>query len=165
MSATLSNDCSVLADAFPTLPLRSNNSATCCTNLLAEGVSALEAFSQTVKFPIIENDRRVFCRNDRIVGISLYSFRFNSTIPSTLANLTELELLDLTDCRLRGTIPAALSTLKNLVVLNLGFNTITGPLPREIGNFSRLEILGLDNNHLNGSLPYELGNLKNLTKL
>ena len=73
-------------------------------------------------------------RNDgRIHDID--SNNLTGTLPSTLANLTNLRGLGLTrNYSLGGPIPAALATLANLEYLALSFNALTGSIPAALGS-------------------------------
>jgi len=66
---------------------------------------------------------------------------------------------------LLGTLPSTLANLSKLRILGLSNNQLTGPIPSELGNLSNLRILSLSNNQLTGSIPAELGNLRNMHKI
>jgi Leucine-rich repeat (LRR) protein len=66
---------------------------------------------------------------------------------------------------LQGTLPASLADLSNLKVLELSFNKLTGDIPNAIGNIKTLEVLALNGNKLNGSIPNSIGSLLNLKQL
>jgi len=85
------------------------------------------------------------------------------TVPSYVFNLTNLEVLDLSNNQLTGSLPAKIRQLQNLKVLNLSNNLMTG-VPAEIGQLKNLQVLNLANNQLTG-LPIELKNLSNLETL
>ena len=87
------------------------------------------------------------------------------TIPTQLANLTDLTSLYLSSNQLAGTIPTQLGNLTKLTNLSLGFNRLSGNIPTELGNLANLTNLGLSNNQLTGRIPTQLGNLANLTNL
>ena len=86
-------------------------------------------------------------------------------IPSELASLSRLRVLDLHRNTLVDTIPPELGNLPNLVKLDLSQNSLTGSIPPSLGNLSSLEELNLYENGLTGSIPPELGNLSNLKVL
>ncbi len=98
--------------------------------------------------------------------VNMDSNNLTGTLPSTLANLTNLRGLGLTrNYSLGGPIPATLATLANLVGLELSFNRLTGSIPAALGGMPSLTALGLNDNQLTGSIPAELGNLANLEVL
>ena len=78
----------------------------------------------------------------------------NSTIPSTLGQLTNLTTLMLTLNRLHGTIPRELSAVPNLRTIALDNNWLYGSLPPEFGYaWGDLTTLILAGNQLSGSIP------------
>ena len=129
----------------------------------------------------------VSARNGRVTGLYLDDNRLSGVIPSSLGNLSNLEVLHLyswatvcgaeksgnwscrlnspTPNRLSGPIPPELGNLSNLRRLWLGHNQLSGPIPPELGNLSNLEYLDLGDNQLVGPIPPELGNLSNLEYL
>jgi len=101
----------------------------------------------------------------RVTGIVLDRNRLAGTIPTELANLTELEELNLFINGLTGVIPTELTTLSNLRELQLHSNDLTDVIPTELATLSNLEELDLGYNDLTGTIPPELGNLAKLRDL
>ena len=87
------------------------------------------------------------------------------TPPPELANLANLELLDLNGNDLSGEIPPEFGGLANLLYLDLGGNGMIGEMPPELANLSNLFYLDLSQNDLSGEIPPELGGLVNLAAL
>ena len=93
------------------------------------------------------------------------SHGLSGTIPPELANLRNLESLDLQVNALKGTIPPELGDLSNLRSLALGQNSLRGVIPPELGRLTNLERLNLRYNILSDSIPPELGELTSLKYL
>ncbi|MBN2382412.1 hypothetical protein JXQ70_05970 [bacterium] len=89
----------------------------------------------------------------------------SGTIPSELADLSNLYYLDMESNYLNGSIPSELADLLKLDFLNLSSNYLNGSIPSELANLSSLSHLYLAYNELSGSIPTELGNLLNLQEL
>ena len=101
----------------------------------------------------------------RVTGLYLGDNQLSGPIPSELANLTDLEELDLTSNQLTGPVPAWLGNLSNLTSLGLWGNQLTGSIPPQLGNLSELTVLSLSRNQLTGSVPSQLADLSNLERL
>ncbi len=86
---------------------------------------------------------------------------FTGSIPASLANCTDLEVLHLEGNQHTGTIPTFLNATNfpNLFSINLGFNQLTGAIPVELGSLSTLTYLSLADNDLSGVIPTQLGSL------
>ncbi|XP_052183703.1 receptor-like protein kinase HSL1 [Diospyros lotus] len=76
-----------------------------------------------------------------------------SRIPPELGNLTNLEILWLTDCKLVGRIPDSLGRLKRLTDLDLAINNLNGPIPSWLTELSSVVQIELYNNSITGELP------------
>ncbi|CAN1175662.1 Leucine-rich repeat receptor-like tyrosine-protein kinase PXC3 [Linum perenne] len=63
------------------------------------------------------------------IGLNLSSNDLHGEIPSSLARLTELEVLDLSNNRLSGKIPDSLVGLGSLINLTLSNNQLSGTIP------------------------------------
>ena len=101
----------------------------------------------------------------RVVTIWLFHNDLKGDLPASLASLSNLEVLALSDSELGGTIPAELGSLKSLKRLILTFSSISGDIPSSLGNLSELVILDFQFNQLTGEIPSSLGNLANLAYL
>ena len=86
----------------------------------------------------------------RVTNITLVEKGLTGTVPSQLAQLSNLEKLALSSNALTGEIPSGLGSLSNLEILWLSHNQLTGNVPSELGNLSALEKLTLSNNQLTG---------------
>ncbi|KAL6653286.1 hypothetical protein ACP70R_008864 [Stipagrostis hirtigluma subsp. patula] len=88
------------------------------------------------------------------------------TIPTSLANITTLNVLACSSNNIEGTIPNELGRLRNLQVLYLDNNKLEGMFPQAILNLSALNSFYLSFNGLSGEVPSNLGSsLPNLTEI
>jgi hypothetical protein len=65
----------------------------------------------------------------------------------------DIATITLGELKLQGTISAALAQMVNLEVLELGFNGLRGTIPASIGQLASLRMLILTNNSLSGHVP------------
>ncbi|CAN6689748.1 unnamed protein product [Malus baccata var. baccata] len=86
-------------------------------------------------------------------------------IPAELGNLTNLEVLWLTECNLVGEIPDSLGRLKNLKDLDLAINGLTGRIPPSLSELTSVVQIELYNNSLTGKLPPGMSKLTRLRLL
>jgi len=101
----------------------------------------------------------------RLKILELHAMQVVGTCPTEIGALTQLEQLVLAQNRLSGQIPSELGKLINLVQLDLSYNFLTGSLPPELLNLNRLQILSVSNNELKvGNVLPELRNFTDLRK-
>uniref|UniRef100_A0A7R9W3P0 Leucine-rich repeat-containing N-terminal plant-type domain-containing protein n=1 Tax=Pseudictyota dubia TaxID=2749911 RepID=A0A7R9W3P0_9STRA len=120
---------------------------------------------------------RIGCNNDESVhSIRMWDNNLEGTLPSELALIQSLRILDFTRNNIEGTIPSEIGRLTQLRELHLTSDVIifdggyrepqgrlSGSLPSSIGNLSRLEVLALSGNEdLGGTLPEEFYRLESL---
>lgn len=86
-------------------------------------------------------------------------------IPPSLAEISGLRVLSLSQNNLQGNIPKELGGLVNLVQLDLSYNNLSGKIPEEIGGLKGLSILDLSWNSIEGQVPCSLGMLQLLQKI
>ncbi len=98
-----------------------------------------------------------------ITQFALVEGKLKGSIPSSLGQLTALEVLLVQDNELSSNIPKELGQLTSLFLLNLGNNLLTSSIPSTFGNLIKLTNINLSNNKLTSFIPPELG--KNLTEL
>ena len=104
--------------------------------------------------------------NYRLVEFNANNSDLTGSLPSSLANITEIRKLQFLQNNLSGTIPSTIGTLTHLMVLNFGENLISSPLPNELFTLGQLETLDLgENPNLTGSIPSEIANLTSLRHL
>ncbi|KAG2556091.1 hypothetical protein PVAP13_8NG067101, partial [Panicum virgatum] len=85
--------------------------------------------------------------------------KITGVLPSTLANLSSLYLIDLRNNLLKEPIPEWITSMQNLVYLDVSDNDISGPIPPQI------ETLAVLNNNLSSTIPASLFHLDKLVKL
>ena len=89
-----------------------------------------------------------------VTGLELHQRQLVGELPSQVAWLTSLEVLNLRHNRLRGTLPSSLFTeLTDLQYLEVSFNELTGSLPKDWSALTRLEAFSCRSNYLTGRLP------------
>jgi Leucine rich repeat N-terminal domain len=89
--------------------------------------------------------------NANVTRINLSGNNLVGTLPSTLNNLTQLEVFSASNNSLSGPIPS-LAGLSNLQTLSLSTNALSGSIPSFAG-LTALRDVGLHNNQLTGPLP------------
>jgi Leucine-rich repeat (LRR) protein len=93
---------------------------------------------------------------------------FDSSLPSELARLSQLQRLYIQDAALKGSLRdfvkevASSSSTSQLVELWLDDNHLTGTIPSEIGALTNLASLSVSNNALTGTIPTTIANLRNM---
>ncbi|KNA25363.1 hypothetical protein SOVF_007300 [Spinacia oleracea] len=85
----------------------------------------------------------------------------SSLVPSCLANLSGLDILDVGENNLSGEIPTFITgiNIPGLRILRLRNNKLKGFIPGQLCSLSRLQVLDLGHNYLTGSIPSCLSNL------
>jgi hypothetical protein len=136
------------------------------------------------------DDPAVFADCQLLEYLNLGGNALNTTLPTTLTALPQLQYLYVHDCMLQGNLdyltsmPAILehwidgnpqftggipeginATSATLASLSLTANGLTGSLPTTLGLLTNLQFLWLYDNALTGSLPSELGALASLKTL
>ena len=75
------------------------------------------------------------------------------SIPTSIGQLKELRLLDISSCNLSGTIPSELGLLTKLEFFKAAHTRFHGTIPSELFALTSLEALHLTNNRLSGTIP------------
>ena len=103
---------------------------------------------------------------DEILHLTVVDLPDNNmggTVPLSLFHLGKLQILTMDgNGRIAGSIPSDIAKLTSLTVIDIDENMLTGTLPIELFSLTNLEAIDLNNNKLTGSLPLNIGNLKNL---
>ena len=123
--------------------------------------------------------------NDKILGIDMSDFLITSLPTSVLrltaltslyltnnqldfktlsflAQMKNLQVLDLSYNDYQGSIPTFISSLTNLIELDMSNNQLTGSIQGKFNSLSKLQILNLSTNSLDSYIPTDLINLKSL---
>lgn len=109
--------------------------------------------------------RFVTCENQRVRNLVIRRNNLYGSIPSSIGNLHQLQILYIGYNQLHGNIPASLGGIGSLHILELSNNHLDGTIPAELGNLADLRVLNLRNNALSGVLPTELKRLSKLLRL
>eukprot|EP00562_Extubocellulus_spinifer_P003573 CAMPEP_0178475238 /NCGR_PEP_ID=MMETSP0696-20121128/3011_1 /TAXON_ID=265572 /ORGANISM="Extubocellulus spinifer, Strain CCMP396" /LENGTH=695 /DNA_ID=CAMNT_0020102509 /DNA_START=304 /DNA_END=2392 /DNA_ORIENTATION=- len=103
-----------------------------------------------------------FRRLTKLRSTHLYRNQLSGSIPSSIYNLDDLQVLRLNANDLTGSISSEIGKLLNLESLWLSGNRLTSSLPTELGELFRLDTVYLHRNDFDGAIPTELGRLKKL---
>lgn len=108
--------------------------------------------------------RGVTCNpNGRVTTIDLVSNNLTGTLPTSINQLSWLEILSLGFNDLTGALPNELFTMPRLERIFCRTNNFTGGIPAGIGAAPALETIVISNNpNLGGSIPAELTDLASL---
>ncbi|MFQ6639762.1 hypothetical protein Gotur_014989, partial [Gossypium turneri] len=87
------------------------------------------------------------------------------SIPSSFANLSNLETLFLRDNQLSGPIPQEIGNFMKMWMLELDENQFTGQLPQNICRGGKLEYFIANDNHFRGPIPKDLKNCSSLKRV
>jgi Leucine-rich repeat (LRR) protein len=78
-------------------------------------------------------------------------------IPLSIANLTTLRYVTITQTNISGEIPYTLSQIKTLVTIEFNYNKLTGPLLASLSTIPSLVGIGFKGNQLTGEIPESYG--------
>ncbi|XP_071719584.1 uncharacterized protein [Rutidosis leptorrhynchoides] len=81
---------------------------------------------------------------------------------SSLANCTNLSILDFGNNNLGGVLPKSMFNFTQLTELTIGGNLISGSIPYEIGQLVKITRLFMFSNLFTGTIPDSIGNLVNV---
>ncbi|CAL5210894.1 unnamed protein product [Lathyrus oleraceus] len=98
------------------------------------------------------------------IFLSLSNNNLQGSLPDSLCNASNLEVLDMSNNNISGIIPTCLMT-QNLVVLNLNKNNLIGSIPDVNPPSCALRTLDLQKNNLDGQIPKSLANCSTMEVL
>ncbi len=106
------------------------------------------------------------CDNGNVTSINLFSNQLQGTISPSISQLKYLRTMTIaSNPGLSGVLPSSLPQIADLVVLDLSSNSLVGTIPPSFGSWQRIIFLSLQANFLSGTIPPELGALKSITGL
>ncbi|BBH06298.1 receptor like protein 27 [Prunus dulcis] len=93
------------------------------------------------------------------IFFSLSSNKFHGSIPGSICNAQNLQVLDVSNNSLSGLIPQCLTAMSGtLAVLNLRRNNLVGAIPESFPGHCSLKTLDLNGNQIEGQFPKSLAN-------
>ncbi|TQE13586.1 hypothetical protein C1H46_000593 [Malus baccata] len=98
-------------------------------------------------------------------GLYLFENHLNGTIPDSVCNMRNLEVLALRSNQFSGEFPRAWRAGSNLLFVDASHNNLSGNILASLGVLSLLEILKLNNNSFDGKIPYSLQNCSSLRSI
>ncbi|KAG5086469.1 hypothetical protein JHK82_053866 [Glycine max] len=101
-------------------------------------------------------------RLESLTSLNLCCNAFSTPLPKSIANLTTLNSLDVSQNLFIGDFPLGLGRALRLVALNASSNEFSGSLPEDLANASCLEMLDLRGSFFVGSVPKSFSNLHKL---
>uniref|UniRef100_A0A7N0THS5 non-specific serine/threonine protein kinase n=1 Tax=Kalanchoe fedtschenkoi TaxID=63787 RepID=A0A7N0THS5_KALFE len=101
----------------------------------------------------------------RLVVINLTSNLLNETVSPELSHLSYLDQLFLSHNSFSTAVPSELGDFPHLGLLDLSHNMFRGEIPSSFGNLVHINYLFLNNNFLSGSIPASLGQCRELYRL
>ncbi len=103
--------------------------------------------------------------HNRAAGTGALFGQLRGTLSSVLSDLSNLEVLWLSNNRIGGSLPAEYSRMSKLKLLLLDQNEFTGPIPESYGDLDLLEEIDFSGNQLAGEIPDEFVRLGRLREL
>ncbi|MCO5574591.1 hypothetical protein L7F22_028379 [Adiantum nelumboides] len=137
-------------------------SSFCGVSCVGEAVVALDLSGQGLQGSIPPNSITML---HSLTSLNLSNNFLAGELPNDLGNLSNLEILDLSQNQFTGFIPISVSALESLLHLNLCSNRLHGSLPSEFSSLTTLRSLDLHDNQLTGVLDPAFLGLASLTTI
>ncbi len=97
----------------------------------------------------------VFVDAGRVYMLILSDNKLSGSLPSSLANLTGLQIMEFKRNQLTGSIPSSYGTFPTIFGIDVGNNQLSGPLPNSLGNLPIYTVFTfIDNNFTFDGLEY-----------
>jgi Leucine-rich repeat (LRR) protein len=125
---------------------------------VSDPCSSLPWYGLTCAVSTVDNNKEA-CT---ITEMKLVRFHMVGSLPSSIGNLTGLEVLSLPENVLRSSIPPEIGQLSRLQSLQLSVNRLTNTIPTQLWTLKKLVNISLDVNRLTGTLPVDIAELQSL---
>nr|XP_028946125.1 receptor-like protein EIX2 isoform X1 [Malus domestica]XP_028946126.1 receptor-like protein EIX2 isoform X1 [Malus domestica]XP_028946127.1 receptor-like protein EIX2 isoform X1 [Malus domestica]XP_028946128.1 receptor-like protein EIX2 isoform X1 [Malus domestica]XP_028946129.1 receptor-like protein EIX2 isoform X1 [Malus domestica]XP_028946130.1 receptor-like protein EIX2 isoform X1 [Malus domestica]XP_028946131.1 receptor-like protein EIX2 isoform X1 [Malus domestica]XP_028946132.1 rec len=89
----------------------------------------------------------------------------NGTIPPSIFNIQNLQIMSLRSNQFSGELPYAWTMESYMKFLDVGQNNLSGTIPTSLGGLRSLEILKLNDNNFDGEIPDALQKCSNLRSI
>ncbi|KAI5332355.1 hypothetical protein L3X38_022484 [Prunus dulcis] len=86
----------------------------------------------------------------------------NGTIPPSICNMKDMEIISLRNNQLFGEFPQQWSLWSSISVIDVSHNNLSGNIPSSMGIPSALQQFKVNNNNFGGEIPFSLQNCTNL---
>ncbi|KAL7211346.1 hypothetical protein ACSBR2_014260 [Camellia fascicularis] len=103
-------------------------------------------------------------RHHRVVALNLPHMGIGGIIPPHIGNLSFLSYFNISDTFL-GHLPSEMAQLHRLKVVDFKINNFNGSVPAWFGNLPKLRYLLLANNNFKGWVPPSIGNISALESI
>ncbi len=97
--------------------------------------------------------------------LNLSDNNISGELPVSLKNLVKLKSIDLSHNQLKGNLGNIFSSLNSLILLDLSYNNFDGSISKNLGRLIKLKVLNLSNNNFQNTIPTEIFRLQNLVEL
>uniref|UniRef100_A0A7N0R8D8 non-specific serine/threonine protein kinase n=1 Tax=Kalanchoe fedtschenkoi TaxID=63787 RepID=A0A7N0R8D8_KALFE len=102
---------------------------------------------------------------NQLILLYLQNNSFTGYFPTTVGELINLNVLDISHNKFSGQIPSELGKCSSLNSLQVQANSFEGRIPSSLGSLRAVDYLDLSSNNLSGGIPFELQNLSSLQTL